>query len=162
MAKEVKRMVVSEGKFEANGKTYIIENAFSIERYAEYQLIEKEVGFGITFKEIFDNLMKLKGMMNSSRFVDASFLLVDMMRGVQKLEYKEPLVLRMCALFINTPDEDRTTINEDMITRKIEDWKKEGLDIRDFFTLALNTMDGFIEIYQKLTQTTSEKAGKAK
>jgi hypothetical protein len=162
MAKEVKRMVVSEGKFEANGKTYIIENAFSIERYAEYQLIEKEVGFGITFKEIFDNLMKLKGMMNSSRFVDASVLLVDMMRGVQKLEYKEPLVLRMCALFINTPDEDRTTINEDMITRKIEDWKKEGLDIRDFFTLALNTMDGFIEIYQKLTQTTSEKAGKAK
>lgn len=153
--KELKRLDMSKTSFIANGNTYYIESGLSIERFCEYQILEKEAGFGLSFKKIFENLKELHGLMNQVKFVEAAVKLDNLMRGVAKLEEREPTLLKICALFINTKDEDRTTINDDMIARKIEDWKTE-YDVRDFFTLALNMVDGFIEIYSSVTRIISE------
>ena len=40
---------------------------------------------------------------------------------------------------------------------KIEDWKIEGIAIQDFFQFALNSVNGFIGIYKKMSEATSEK-----
>lgn len=158
--KELKRLDLSKQSFVANGVTYYIEQALSIERFCEYQILEKEAGFGMTFKKIFENLKELHGLMNNIKFVEASVKLDNLMRGVAKLEEREPTLLKICALFINSAEEDRTSINGDMITKKINDWKEE-YDVRDFFTLALNTVDGFIEIYANATQIISKAEKKA-
>jgi hypothetical protein len=60
-------------------------------------------------------------------------------------------------LFINTEDEDATIWNQDLMNAKIEDWKIEGIAIQDFFQFALNSVNGFIGIYKKMSEATSEK-----
>lgn len=151
---ELKRLDLTKSSFVANGTTYHIETALSIERFCEYQLLEKEAGFSMTFKSIFENLNQLYDLMNTTKFVEASVLLHNLMGGIVKLEEREPTLLKICALFINATDENRAEINEDMITKKIEDWKVAH-DVRDFFTLALNTVDGFLEIYANASQAIS-------
>lgn len=153
--KELKRLDLTKPRFKANGVHYNIEGGLSIERFCMYQILEKEAGFGVSFKSVFTNLQKLHSLMNNVKFVEAAILLDNMMRGVAKLEEKQPTLLKMCALFINADDEDRSTISEDMIAKKINDWKAE-YDVRDFFQVALNTMDGFLEIYNNVSQIISE------
>lgn len=153
MAKtEVKRIDLEKGVFTANGKTYRIEGNLSIERYAMYAIYEKELAYGLTVKGMYDQLKNVLKLLDKTRFVDSAVLIHDMIRGVSKLEEREPIVLKICALYCNTEDEDRSTINEDMITKKISDWKTEGLDMRDFFQLASSSVNGFIEIYRSVTQ----------
>lgn len=153
---QLKRIDFTKPSFIANGKEYFIENGFSIERYCEYQVLEKELGYGNTFKGLYDKLHALYNLMNNVKFVEASVALNNILQGITKIEEREPTMLKLCALFINTKDEDRTIITADMVAEKINDWKKEGYEMKDFFTLALNTMDGFIETYKRLTQTTSQ------
>ena len=154
--KELKRLDLKKGSFEANGVLYKIETGLSIERFCEYQILEKEAGFGVTFKKVFENLAELHKLMNDIKFVEAAVLLDNIMRGVAKLEEREPTLLKICSLFINSEEEDRTTITDDLISKKIDDWKTE-YDVRDFFTLALNTVDGFLEIYASVSRVISNE-----
>lgn len=153
--KQLKRLDLEKGIFEANGKTYHIEGGLSIERYCEFQLLEKEMGYGTTFKAMFENHKKLYGMLNKQRFADCAIEVYNMMKGIAKLEEREPTILKICALFINTPEEDRESISQDLITQKIQDWKAEGLDMRDFFHVASASVNGFLEIYRTVTRIIS-------
>lgn len=152
---ELKKLDLTKSTFVANGVTYHIETQLSIERFCEYQILEKEAGFGLSFKKVFENLKELHALMNGVKFVEAAVKLDNLMRGVAKLEEREPTLLKICALFINTADEDRTTINNDMTMKKIEDWKRE-YDISGFFQLALNTVDGFFQIYGNVSRIISQ------
>lgn len=153
--KKLKTLDPTAQSFECNGKTYYIESNLSIARFCEYQIMEKEAGFGTTFKAIFDELHSLYDLMNNTKFVEASIKLHNLVTGVSRLQDKEPVLLKMCALFINEENEDRTTITNDDIVRKIDDWKKE-YEVNGFFTLALNMVNGYFEIYNKISQITSE------
>lgn len=153
--KELKRIDFEKGIFEANGKKYFIESQMSIERFCEFQIYEKEAGLGMPFKKIYENLQTVYQDLNATKFADASVRLNDLMHGVAKLDEKEPAALKICALFMNTEDEDRSVITNDMIVKKIEDWKKE-YDMRDFFWFALDTVNGFMEIYNRDFRNTSE------
>ncbi len=158
---ELKRIDFKAGSFTANGKVYTIEEGISIERYAELQLLEKEMAYGFTVKGIFDKLQTVHANMNKLRFVESAIILNDLMRGAAKLEERTPTILKICTLFMNTPGEDRTTISTDLMDEKITDWKKEGIDIRDFFTVAFSTVNEFLAIYQSVTRTISAMEGNA-
>lgn len=159
---ELKRIDFEKGKFEANGQTYTIEGALSIERYAELQILEKELAYGFTVKQIFDKLKLLWDYLNKLKFAEAAVLVRDLMAGATRVAERTPTTLKICALFINTDDEDRTTINQEMINKKIEDWKAEGIDIRDFFAVASNSINGFLEVYQSVTRIISAQDGSGK
>lgn len=152
---ELKRIDFEKGKFTANGKTYTIEGALSIERYAELQLLEKELAYGFTVKEIFNKLKQLWDFLNKMKFAEAAVLIRDLMAGATRVAERTPTTLKICALFINTDDEDRATITQEMINKKIEDWKAEGLDMRDFFQVASSSVNGFLEVYQSVTRIIS-------
>lgn len=158
---KLKRLDLSKDSFEANGKTYFIESGLSISRYKDYQILEKEAGFSMDFKGMFGELRAIYDLLNGVKFVEASVKLDNLMTGVSRLQEKEPLLLKMCALFINTADEDRRTITADQISRKVDDWAQE-YDVRDFFHLALNTINGFTDIYSGVSQHISEMAGQFK
>ena len=153
---ELKRIDFERGAFEANGKTYTIEAGLSITRYAELQLLEKEMAYGFTVKGIFEKLQQLVKHLNKLQFFECSIIVNDLMRGAAKLEERTPTVMKICTLFMNTKDEDRTTITADLIDEKLTDWKKEGIDVRDFFTVASGTVNGFLDIYRNVTRTISE------
>lgn len=160
-ASPLKKIDLQNGVFPANGKTYYIESSLTIERYVEFQILEKELGFGVTFKGMFDGLNELWTYINKMQFADAAVKLNNMLRGMAKLEEKEPAVLKICALYINEANEDRSVITQDMITHKIQDWKAEGYDMADFFQVAFTLVPGFIDAYQRVTRIISgqEKPG---
>lgn len=150
MSKELKRIDLNAGYFEANGKKYFIEGAMSIERYAEFQLYEKELAYGMTVKGIFDRLQKVYQLLNKMKFADSAVIIYDVIKGLAKLEDREPTVLKICALVINEENEDRKEFSTDMINRKISDWKAEGIDMQDFFLVASVSVNGLQELYRKV------------
>lgn len=160
---QVKFIDLEKGVFTANGNTYTIEGDLTIERYAEFQILERELALGISAKDLYSKLNELFTMVNSMQFADSAVMLNDLIRGQHKLQEREPTVLRICALFMNTPDEDRSVITNDMITKKIADWKAEGIAMQSFFAVASSSVNGFIEIYQRVTRIISglEKPGRA-
>ena len=105
--------------FDANGKTYYIETKLSIERYAEFQILEKEAGFGTTFESFYGQVAEAYQDLQTLKAADASVKLHNVLTGCADLERKQPTLLKICALFMNTQDEDRATIDADRITEKV-------------------------------------------
>lgn len=151
----LKRIDFTQQKFIANGKEYTITDALSIERFAEYQALSVELGYGLTIPEIHKKVLEVEQHMNGTQFVKASVVLNDLANGIKSVNDRLPTALKLCTLFVVRTDEDLSKIDKLLMDEKIEDWKKEGIDIRDFFTLATNMIGGFIELYQSLTQVTS-------
>lgn len=153
--KKPKNIDMTKPSFMANGKEYFIQTHLSIARFCEFQILEKEVGFSMTFAKVFKEINEITEIMNEAKFVDCAVRLDNLRRGVAKLEDKEPSVLKLCTLFINTIDEDPSFWNNDLMTVKIEDWKAEGIDIQDFFQFALSTLNGFTDIFNKMSNRVS-------
>ena len=153
---QLKRIDLNARAFVANGKTYLIETSpLSIDRYTHYEKIETEVGFGRGFTEVFDMVRSAMNDIIKHRQGDAYVKLYNVINGVQQLQNKKQPVYRFCALFMNTENEDRRFITEDLINQKIEDWRLEGLAYDPFFNFAVASMPDFIERYKKLTQSIS-------
>ena len=161
MAVKLKKLDTTARSFVAGGVEYFIETQLSISRFHQYQIYEKEAGFGLTFKDMFQNLLKVREDLNKVRFVDCAVRVDNLINGMAKMEEKEHTLLKMCALFMNTKDEDRGEINDDMITAKIEAWQNE-YEVNGFFTLALNTVNGFFTIYKEMHQSISAALGEQK
>lgn len=149
----IKRIDFNENKFMANGKEYFIETHLSVGRFCEYQILQAELAQGMTVKKYMEKTAVLYQLINQQRFADAAVTLRQMMDGMLTLEAKEPVVLKLCTLFINTADEDRTTWGNDLVVNKMADWKAEGIAADDFFQVAFTTVPGYIDAYNKLTQS---------
>lgn len=152
-----KRIDLTKPSFIANGTEYFVQSILSISRFCEFQILEKELSFSMSFQNVFNEINEATELMNEVRFVEVAVKLDNLRRGIAKLEEKEPTALKICTLFINTKDEDLATWNNDLMTKKIEDWKAEGIAIQDFFQFALNTVNGFIDTYKKMSEMTSVK-----
>lgn len=148
----LKRIDLTKGSFTANGVNYQIENTLSIERYTEMQVLEKELAFGGSFRKLFDELRTLYNMLNKQDFVGCAVKVDTLLRSVAKVEEREPVALKICCLFINFEGEDRGKWNQDLVVKKLNDWKTEGLDAQDFFTVALNSVNGLVKIYNQISQ----------
>lgn len=146
---------MSTKSFTANGTRYYIEDTRSIDRWVFEQQLTIEAGFGVEFDEMLRAWKDQKDYLNKQNFVDAAVQAYNMANGITKIFAREPTILKFCALFINTAEEDRRTIDADMITRKIEDWKAEGLAIEGFFEFSLLRVRGLGEGYMKAIQSVS-------
>lgn len=149
------------GQFEANGTTYYLETQLTIGRYCEFVILQRELSNGMTLQQIYDSHVTQRQLLNQVRFADAAVQVDKIINHCVNIKQKEPTVLKLCTLFINTKDEDRTVWNNDTVTRKLEDWKKAGISVADFFAVALTLAPGFIEIYNSFTQSIIEKLGMA-
>jgi len=100
--------------------------------------------------------------MNKSKVADAAVIIHNLLNGIaEHLDKRDHPILQLCALFINTKDEDKTVFDEGVTQEKIDNWKKEGYAIEDFFQLAFNFVEGFIPAYNETIQDISQKAEKA-
>lgn len=159
---KLKNIDFASGQFTANGKTYYLETKLAISRYCEFQILQRELAMGMTLQEIYDGFLDSRKLLNQTRFVDVAVFIDKILTHCSKLKEKEPTILKICTLFINTEDEDRTTWGNDLVVRKLDDWKKEGIYVGDFFDVALTLAPGYIELYNKFTQNITEMLGVAK
>jgi hypothetical protein len=156
--KELKVIDFSKEKsFTANGKEYFVETGLSFDRFLMYQMLQIECGYDVSFSTMFDNLKKAYGLLDKLKLADAAVILNNLMHGISKVEDRKIPVLQMCALFINTKDENRKEITNDMVDAKIKDWTEEGLDIRPFFPLALSSIQNFSNAWQEISRNISQQ-----
>jgi len=157
---ETKRIDFEKKEFVANGVTYSFKaETMSIERFIEFERLQAHVGFGKDFKNIYDKLKTAYGNMNKSKVADAAVIIHNLLNGIaEHLDKRDHPILQLCALFVNSKDEDKTVFDEGVTQEKIDNWKKEGYAIEDFFQLAFNFVEGFIPAYNETIQDISQKA----
>jgi hypothetical protein len=152
---KLKELDPKEKTFMANGKNYEIEESFSYDRWMQYEKLQIELSYGVTFQSLFQNLRTLWDELEQTNFAMSAVLCHNMMTGIKnKLDERIHPALRMCALFINTADEDRRTITEEQIKVKLDDWEKEGISVNSFFAIAIGFIPNFINAYKQVTQDT--------
>jgi len=156
---EVKKIDLKDGSFMANNKRYVVSNSISVERWKEYEKLEPKLTFGVGFDEMFKNVKKAYEYVNQQKFADSAVILHNIMAGIKDIEDAKRIhpALAMCALVINVEGEASAKYTTEMVQEKIEDWTAEGLDMVDFFTLALKSIRGFRETYLDYIQKQAEK-----
>lgn len=158
---ETPRLNLEEKTFKANGNTYYYSQNMCIDRFIEFERLQAHVGFGKDFKNLYDEMKKAYEHFNTNRFADGSVIIHNLLNGIgQNLDKRDHPVLQLCALFINREGENVKIFDADLNDQKIDDWKKEGYAIADFFQLAFNFVEGFIPAYNEIIQNISEEASK--
>lgn len=155
-----KRIDMTKPSFIANGKEYFITSFLSVARFCEFQILEKEFAYSTDLKSLFAEINSchkmLKEAVNFGTVSDVIIKLDNLQRGVVRLDEKEPTALKLCALFINTEKEDPAIWNIDLMNVKIEDFKASGIEMKDFFQLALTSQHSFIDIYNQMSDKFSQ------
>lgn len=158
-ANPVKNIDFNEGEFTANGKRYMLETKLSAGRYCEFVILQRELAAGMSLNQIYDQLIAQRKLLNDMRFVDAAVHVDKFINHCINLKQKEPTVLKLCTLFINEESEDRSTWGNDLVVKKLNDWKKENINVEDFFAIALTLAPGLINAYNTFTQNIIKELG---
>jgi hypothetical protein len=133
--------------FECGGKTFIINDSLSFNRYRESQKMMLEFGFSSSFMDIFNNLKSCTEAFDKGKYFEMATIIYKVMEGVKNTMDKDDPSLRLCALFIDEDGEDPTVYSEYHIKKKIECWSKE-LDVAPFFYLAASLVEGWMNAYE--------------
>jgi hypothetical protein len=163
--KVLKTFDISSKSFTANGKEYFIERSgISMARFIEYEKLQVELGYGVTFIQLYEAIKECYELTNKQRFADLAVKQYNILQGIKSFEARRVPAFELCALFINTKDEDRATITADRVAEKIADWEAEGIDAIPFFQLAVSSLQDFSTAYNVAIQIASEleKLGKKK
>lgn len=154
---ELKHIDFDQPHFEANGTKYYIKNTLTVERFIEFEKLQNHFGFGLSFSQVVERLNKSIDFANKGKGVEAWNVIFNLRDGIAgRIEDRTHPALLICTLFIVTEKEDITTWNEKEQSSKLEDWRKEGIDIQDFFQLTSNFVKDFIKIYRETSQNISQ------
>lgn len=161
--KALKTFDIKTKSFTANGVEYFIEmGGISMARFIEYEKLQVELGYGLTFIQLYDAIKESYELTNNQKFADLAVKLYNILQGIKTFEQRRTPAFELCALFINEKNENRATITPDMITKKISDWEAEGLDAVPFFQLAVSSLQNFSTAYNEATRISSELDVKGK
>lgn len=143
---ELKDIKVDSPSFTANGKEYFIESKLSIERFIAFQKLEVELAYGGGFTGVMKSLNKAIDFMNKTQWVDAAVELTNTRESIIKQDKtKRVPAVDICSLFLNTKDENRKIITDEMLIEKQKDFEIEGIPIDFFLHLAKNLVVGLKE-----------------
>jgi len=150
----------STKEFMANGRRYLVESQISADRYSFYLRESIKFSFSQSVEQLFQSFAEIYNCTNNPKkgLGDIAVISRGAMKGIEGIvkRLEDPTALRLCCLFINREDEDRRYIDEDLITEKIEDWKKEGIDMASFFGFASATIPGLKNLYEESSRITSQ------
>jgi hypothetical protein len=154
---ELKTIDLTANTFDANGVTYLVKPSLSVERFRWFEKYQVNFGFARDFKGIYDMLSKSVNLADKGKGLEAWNIIFNLKEEVGKnLDNRSHTAMYICALFIVTADEDLTVWDESIAETKIANWNKEGYDVNNFFRLAANLVNGFIDILEDIFQDTSE------
>lgn len=163
---ELKNIDNNAKSFEANGKTYIVEiGKLSIERYIIFQKLEVELPYNGGFAGVMKSHKKVKEHLNKIELYDAIVELDNIDNCLKKADKdKRVPAIDICSLFLNTKDEDRRYMSNELLAEKQEDFEKEGIPSDFFLHLASELIIGYRQyLNQKASNSgeVSEKTEKA-
>ena len=155
---ELKKIDFTKKSFTANGVKYHWDGKLSLARWMEFENLQPRLGFGKDFESIYKNLKLSVDMANKGKTIEAWNIILNITNTVgDKLENRLDTALHIAALFINREKEDKTVVDAALFQEKINDWKVEGFDAMDFFSLAANLVTGFVDALRQTSQNTSKQ-----
>lgn len=158
----LKKLDIEQGWFEANGVKYIVENSLSTGRFKDYEKLQHHIGFGVDFQSAFNTMKDVYEMLNKQKFADCAVKIHNYINGIsQKLDDRVNPAFYMCTLFMNREGEDLTKWDEELAKRKIEDWHKEGYDVQDFFSFAVQQVTGLSLAYAEVSLSSLQAEAEA-
>jgi hypothetical protein len=148
-----KRLKQDAQRFKANGKTYHIDAALTIERFRIFRKFEHHFGWGMDFDSDLTQMQSWGELINKGKTFE---LAVQLNKRIEFLQYakeeRHHPALYLCTLFIITDDEDVSQWHETLAEEKINDWNVEGYDVRDFFWLAGSLVPGFLKVLNETSR----------
>jgi len=157
--KTLKSIDWNQQSFMANGKKYLLEKHLSIQRSVYTEAARIEMESGLRFGKYTEDWQKLWTLLNDkekSHFGEISVIVYNHLRSFNNfLENVHP-VLKIAACFINEESEDRRTISDDIVNRKVNDWVEEGITMNSFFLLVLSFLKTEAEDLKSITNHISE------
>lgn len=153
---KLKKIDLDTGRFTANGRDYYVDSELTADRFYKMQELSYDLGFGVSYEELYGNLGQLYELLNAQKFADCSVLCHNMMNGIADLENRQMPVLKYCSCFINYKGEDTRYWNEQESEEKIKDWLEEGIEFQGFFLLSLTMVRGLRENYNNHIQSISQ------
>lgn len=142
---ELKKDIDSK-QITANGNTYYLESELSIERFIAFQKLEVELAYQTGFAGVMKALDRAKVFLNKTDFVSASVEITNIQDVMRKSDKDKRIPsIDICSLFLNTKDEDRRWITDQMLEEKQKDFEAEGIPVSFFLTLAQNLVIGYKE-----------------
>lgn len=166
-----KRINLEKGVFESNSVYYFINvEAIGYVRLKRYAELLPVIVYGRKYTEFAQMIHNLRMMMTSGGddFKATYFkVALELTNWDQYLldnsgQYYDNViddVLRFCALFCVTKDEDMTVINDIHMEEKISNWKKD-IHIPDFFLLSKSFAPKYKELLATLWEEEKSKGAK--
>lgn len=140
----------------SDGVIFKISDSLSLERYKKFELLQSKLGYGIDFENINNKINEAITLNNKGKATEGWTILVNMRDQIGiSLEKRIPTAMDICMLFINTLNEDLTTIDEQHMQWKLTNLEKAGYDAQSFFQLAANSVSGFMDALTRTFQITS-------
>ena len=156
--KQVKRLDLSKSEWIANGNKYYLEQDITTERYRWFEKYSIELAYGADFESHHNLIGNIINLFNEGKDVQAKSGLFNVNTSLQnRIENRTDRALKLCSLFILKEGEDPATYDEKIERDKIEDWKKEGFAMNDFFSLAFNLIPGLLDALNSDSLTTSKE-----
>ena len=94
-------------------------------------------------------------LLDKGKMAQASVKVHNLMTGIaDRVDKRQPVMLRICSLFVNTKGEDPNEWSDELAEKKINDWSKEGYAMADFFSLAAVVVPGFTTAYEEVLANT--------
>lgn len=156
-----KKIIRSKGYFIANGNKYIIHQSMPIGRYSSFEKFQVSALDDKDPLSLLQDLVGVYNLLNQSKVADATVKLHNTLNGLERINQQEhhPM-LWICTCFIIKEGADFSVYNEAEGRVAIEDWIAEGFDVRDFFDLARDFVNCFIQISRSDIAPTSEEVEK--
>lgn len=152
----VKVLTGKETSMVINGKTYRYGKNISYDRWDWYLHAQVELGYASTFAEMFAALQEAYEAANAGRMADNAVILRNIMLGMKRISDRQiPAVVKLCSMFINYDGEDTRYMTEELLEEKSNDFRVEGISMQSFFSLALDFIPEFWEIFNRLSQSSS-------
>lgn len=143
---ELANIDTNSKSFTANGKTYFIESQLSVKRFIAFQKLEIELAYGVGFSGVLKALNRGIEHLNKTQWVDAAVVLSNTRDSIIRNDKDQRVpAVDICSLFINTENEDRKIITDEMLAEKQKDFEAEGIPISFFLSLAKNLVVGLKE-----------------
>ena len=154
---ELLRIDFEKGELITPKKRYVMQESLSMKKYSEFEKLQAQMAFGITFQDIVDQDQEMINLFNQSRIAEAMTIVVNRkeMLPVYK-EEKRHAVLNIAALFLIGEDEDPKKYSEQRIKENIQDWIDSGVDYKDFFQLAVNVVPGLLAVLKETSRIISK------
>lgn len=154
--RELKFLDWQQKTFEANGKKYTIYGKMSIARSVYAEVAKMEMETGLNFGKSYEALTEVYNLLNAGKMADAAVMVYNALKSFETFQERPKPVLRICACYLNTEDEDLTEMSDELAQKKVDDWATEGIAMESFFLFAMATIRAETDELQSLTSQTSE------